>query len=356
MKRYSLKVSSELHGQIRALGSQQKVILSSIDKFFELNLNSTDLPEWRNEKRMDKQLSYAMPDELFQKLADKTAAPTSREVLKLIRRILHWYVEGELSTTQKRLYFDGLDEDLALILKNRMCDEWTHYSTAIEGNTLTLGETSFVLNEGLTISGKSLREHDEISGHARAIDIIYQMLTLDTLREEDLFELHKAVIINAPYDSDKPAGVWKRVENGAYWGREYILFPSPRNTPQLMNNWLKMYNSSSLPESITEAVHLYSELHRAFASIHPFFDGNGRLARLIANLPLLKAGFPPISIDKSQRFDYLELMRNYKIVDEDKASLELSHDHEEFSDFAYLQWKKTLKIVDEVRAIQRERA
>ncbi|MDD2455846.1 MAG: hypothetical protein PHG96_08465 [Kiritimatiellae bacterium] len=71
---------------------------------------------------------------------------------------------------------------------------WTHDSTAIEGNTLTLGDTVKVLELGLTISGKSLREHQEVYGHDRAIDLVYRMLRQPIITEEDLFALHRAVM------------------------------------------------------------------------------------------------------------------------------------------------------------------
>ena len=72
-----------------------------------------------------------------------------------------------------------------------------------------------------------------------------------------------------------------------------------------MSRWLRLYNESNLPMDQDSAVQLYSRLHTLFVAIHPFFDGNGRMARLVANIPLLKAGFPPIAIAPEKRREAL---------------------------------------------------
>ena len=90
-------------------------------------------------------------------------------------------------------FLDGLDNDLKKALLAQLRDVWTHSSTALEGNTLTLGETAFILSEGLTVSGRSLREHQEVSGHALAIELLYGLLKRETpVTPSDLFELHRA--------------------------------------------------------------------------------------------------------------------------------------------------------------------
>lgn len=75
-------------------------------------------------------------------------------------------------------FLSNLDRDLQVSVRNSLRDLWTHTSTALEGNTLTLGDTSFVLNEGLTIGGKSLKDHQEVLGHAKAIEIVYELLAV----------------------------------------------------------------------------------------------------------------------------------------------------------------------------------
>jgi Fic family protein len=79
-------------------------------------------------------------------------------------------------------FFNNLDSDLRTALQAQLRDLWTHTSTAIEGNTLTLGETKFVIEEGLTVSGKPLKDHSEVVGHARALDLIYAMAAMTKLK------------------------------------------------------------------------------------------------------------------------------------------------------------------------------
>ena len=91
-------------------------------------------------------------------------------------------------------FLQDLDNDIREALLAQLRNLWTHTSTAIEGNTLTLGETAFVLEEGLTISGKPLKDHKEVVGHARAIVLIYDLIRRESdLTEKDLFDLHNAV-------------------------------------------------------------------------------------------------------------------------------------------------------------------
>ncbi|CAB1065103.1 hypothetical protein D1BOALGB6SA_9900 [Olavius sp. associated proteobacterium Delta 1] len=87
-------------------------------------------------------------------------------------------------------FFQHLDSDIKTALKAQLRDLWTHTSTAIEGNTLTLGETKFVIEEGLTVAGKPLKDHHEVVGHARAIELIYDMVGKTEIEDTDLFELH----------------------------------------------------------------------------------------------------------------------------------------------------------------------
>ena len=104
-------------------------------------------------------------------------------------------------------FLANLDPDLQKALMTQLRNLWTHTSTAIEGNTLTLGETAFVLEEGLTIAGKPLKDHEEVVGHARAIDLVYDLVKEGReLSEPDLFALHKAVQTEVIVDVYKPVG------------------------------------------------------------------------------------------------------------------------------------------------------
>jgi Fic family protein len=347
MKRFSLKVSQSLFDEIKKKGTQQLAVKNAIE--YLLSSKQYVLPE--NPPKLERQISFSLNDEQLQDLYKLLKIDNTRTLLKVLRYAISQTIRKESALGSFLKY---LDPDLQNILKKRIRDEWTHDSTAIEGNTLTLGETSFILNEGLTISGKSVKEHDEVRGHANAIELIYHLSREKDLTENQLYDLHRAVIVNPPFDIDNPVGAWKKRENGAYWNREYILYPSPRSIPKLMKQWLEQYNSYFDPETPTEAVHIYTWVLLSFTSIHPFYDGNGRLARLLANLKVIKQGFPPITIDSQSRFTYLELIKGIRLL-EPYRNLKMNGDIQGFEQFIYQEWQKTLKLVDEVRSIQRLR-
>lgn len=227
-----------------------------------------------------------------------------------------------------RWFYDGLDDDLRTILLAQMRNLWTHTSTAIEGNSLSLGETAFVLEEGLTIAGKPLKDHQEVFGHAKAIELIYAMLDRDEIGEPDVFLLHQAVLTDHVADIYRPVGAWKMEANftnaigpdGRQFMREY---PAPARVPALMAQWLESFNRYFRePETSQDvAISRYAELHLSFVTIHPFFDGNGRMARLLCNLPVLRSGHPPIVVPTAMRREYLDAISAYQASIADLPSL-----------------------------------
>ena len=204
------------------------------------------------------------------------------------------------------------------IFLEQIRDLWTHSSTALEGNTLTLGDTHAVLAMGLTISGKPLSEHQEIVGHAKAIDLLYQSLA-EPLTKELIYDLHKAVQTEIIHDIFKPIGAWKVEVNGTYAVTSndkqlYLEYANPMHVSALMDEVITTINNTDVATITTKnAVKHYAKIHMAIAHIHPFFDGNGRLARLISNILLLKAGLPPLVIEKSQRREYIECLADYQM-------------------------------------------
>jgi Fic family protein len=264
--------------------------------------------------------------------------------------------------TAKRFY-DGLDPDLKKALLAQVRNLWTHSSTAIEGNTLTLGETDFVLSEGLTIAGKPLKDHKEVEGHARAIDLVYAILDRDAVSEQDLFDLHRAVLTDTVIDIYSPAGAWKREPNStnavAPDGRQIIIeFPAPGAVPSLMEGWVKRFNALS-PATADEAMEAYAISHLELVSIHPFYDGNGRVARLLGNVPVLRAGLPPLVVPVERRLDYLRGIAAYQLSipnfpanDTFPASAERAQFVALCGDFM----SETLECVEHVQALQRARS
>jgi Fic family protein len=263
---------------------------------------------------------------------------------------------------ERGLFYEGLPADLRDQLLKRLAAEWTHESTAIEGNTLTLGETHKVLELGLTIGGKPLRDHQEVYGHARAIDLIYEMVGRPITRE-DLFALHRAVMPLSAVDVLNPVGDWKKEFNGTTGvvdGKSvYMEYAAPSDVPRLMERWLADFNKTRRLERPTQAVAAYVRAHQVFVRIHPFFDGDGRMARLIANLPVLAAGFPPILIPMSRRAEYIDILWRYQnAVGRIGRGSRLLPAHTALREFETLllsEWKNTTLLVEETQQLARER-
>jgi Fic family protein len=215
-------------------------------------------------------------------------------------------------------FLAGLNHSRKTALIKQLRDLWTHTSTAIEGNTLTLGDTHFVLEEGLTISGISIKDHQEVIGHAKAIDILYQSLN-KPITERSIFDLHKAVQTDNVTDIYKPNGLWKIEPNGTYVVTKndeqvYIEYALPNDVPHLMREILIAINAvSQQPIEMGNAHKIYAKIHAGLAHTHPFWDGNGRIARLLSNIPLLRAGLPPIVIPKQERKIYIQLLAEYQL-------------------------------------------
>lgn len=186
--------------------------------------------------------------------------------------------------------------------------EYTYESNRIEGNTLTLQETQLVIEKGLTIGGKSLKEHLEAINHNEAIDFISDLAkNNEPLNERNLLQIH-AIILNS---IDK--------ENAGRYRKVPVLIsgsmhtpPQPYLVPKLMEDFFLFYeeNKSSL-----HPVVLSAEMHERLATIHPFIDGNGRTSRLVMNLILLQNGFPIANIkgDTESRMKYYNALENSRI-------------------------------------------
>ena len=264
-------------------------------------------------------------------------------------------------------FLSDLDPDLQEALLTQLRNLWTHSSTAIEGNTLTLGETAFVLAEGLTISGKPLKDHEEVVGHARAIDLILDWVRKERdLTEADLFALHQAVQTEVVLDIYKPVGGWKTEPNstvGVVDGKQVIFeFAPPADVPRLMADWFDLYRKLSASTRTGEArnaLDAYVKLHISFVRIHPFFDGNGRLARLVANIPVLKAGLPPVIIPREARKAYIDALSAYHFtVGQIRAGEELLPEPrklEAFADLCRGAWQISVDLVEEAFKKQRDR-
>ena len=216
-------------------------------------------------------------------------------------------------------FLEGLGTSRKNALLGQLRDLWTHHSTAVEGNTLTLGDTHFVLEQGLTIAGKPIKDHQEVIGHSRAIDILYKSLSTP-ITEQTLFDLHNAVQTEHVTDIYKPNGAWKVEPNGTNVVTRdnqqiYLEYAKPKDVPHLMREVIDMINVENHPSlELVTAPKVFAKVHAAIAHIHPFWDGNGRIARLLSNIPLLRAGLPPIVIPVVQRQEYIQILAEYEIA------------------------------------------
>ena len=178
--------------------------------------------------------------------------------------------------------------------------EYTYNSNAIEGNTLTLRETDMVLR-GLTVDQKSLKEHLEVIGHKEAFDYVKQLVSENKKKKKKVIkDIHYLVLAN------------KRKDRGVYRKVPVRIMGSTHEPPQpyliasKMEELLKKYKNSD-----EDIVTKLARFHIEFESIHPFIDGNGRTGRLLVNLELMKAGYPPIDIKFTDRLKYYEAFDEY---------------------------------------------
>lgn len=215
----------------------------------------------------------------------------------------------ELQSTFERLYHKKQhlqsSRPLPAIALNKIREslsiEWTYNSNSIEGNTMSLRETQMVLQEGITVKGKSLREHFETHNHDKAIDYLYSIINETyILRSIDILSLHGLVLRSIEEDF---AG---RIRNGGVriTGANFTP-PNANKVPDLLDELIDFINTNPLN---LNAIELATIFHHKLVWIHPFFDGNGRTVRLSMNLLLMRCGFPPAIILKNDRKKYYEAL------------------------------------------------
>ena len=179
--------------------------------------------------------------------------------------------------------------------------ELTYTSNAIEGNTLSPVETTLVIEKGVTVAGKPLKDHLEALDHYDAIRYVRELArTAARFTESDVRNLHRLVM-----QRSRPELTGRYADSNRYVrtdsGRHE--FPSPAEVPALMGEfaaWLK--DASPMPDAAFAA-------HRQLVDIHPFNDGNGRTARLLMNLMLIRGGYPPIAVRPEDRLAYIRALQ-----------------------------------------------
>lgn len=187
-------------------------------------------------------------------------------------------------------------------LREQLKIEWTYNSNAIEGNTLTLRETQLILQHGVTIGGKSLREHFEVINHGGAIDYVEHLADRDTpVTGTDIRQIHQLVLAKI---DDEHAGRYRDVAVRIAGARH--VPPESWDVAARMNEFVR-WLSSRAARSL-HPIERAAQAHHIFVAIHPFIDGNGRTGRLLMNLLLFKDGYPPAVIEKITRKQYYRVL------------------------------------------------
>jgi len=207
-------------------------------------------------------------------------------------RILDLILERKERIDRKK----SLDPSVVGKLRRDLIIEMTYNSNSIEGNALSFSETGMVLEQGITIGGKTMREHLEVTHHEAAMEYILDRVYKRKNELVDILHLHSIILDRIGPDN---AG---RLRTGRIFisGTTHIP-PEPSAVPSLMEEFMiGMDRKGAIP--VEEA----AMMHMSFIDIHPFVDGNGRCARLLLNLLLMRNGYPPILIKKVDRRRYID--------------------------------------------------
>ncbi len=205
---------------------------------------------------------------------------------------------------QKKGRLDGLRPLPAAAvrrLNEQLTIEWIYNSNAIEGNTLTLRETQLILETGLTIGGKSLREHFEVINHKEAIEYVEALAAgEDPITPLRVRQIHRLVLTRIDDDN---AGQYRNLP--VYITGTAHKPPDAWQVPHLMSGWGDWLNG---PAAALHPVERAALAHYRLVAIHPFIDGNGRTARLVMNLLLIREGYPPTIILRINRRQYYRVL------------------------------------------------
>ncbi len=237
------------------------------------------------------------------------ALPHARRAVESLTKLGHFALTDARATLKEcRLAF-------AL---ERLDHGWTYNTTTLEGNTLTLEETREALaNPDAVFPGRPATDTAATRAQGAALQVVAEFIRDDReWRVQDIFRLHTVLMAGSTVDSMKPIGTWKIEDNGtsiqlrgkAQWNDDYA---AAHDVPALMADWLAELNRLRNGADDPFSSHVW--LHACFARIHPFADGNGRMARMLANIPLLAAGLDPVDIPATARDRYLTALADWQM-------------------------------------------
>ena len=240
--------------------------------------------------------SWNIPDDAIKPVYKRVVKPDNKEfIIDLPLDYFDKVDNLKNKLDQKRPF----PKETLRTLKESVNLEWTYNSNGIEGNTLTLKETQVVL-EGITVGGKTLKEHLEAINHEKAILYLDELVKeKNPITEWNIKSIHSLILKDI---DDKNAGNYRK-ENVIIKGASHIP-PDYIKVPELMEKLIVNYKSWKSYHPIVRAALLHGEL----VKIHPFVDGNGRTSRLLMNLDLMNHGYNPVIIKKENRLEYYEAL------------------------------------------------
>jgi len=273
--------------------------LLKLSQVLDLEYN-TLIVAWLKEKFL-----YEIEDSLLGLEALKLAEEELRYKISTIKKSVSKSLQSILEEIDRlQLELNSLRSLDSYKVAQALDLEYTFESNRIEGNTLTLRETDLVINEGLTVSGKSMREHLEAINHTEAIGYVKELVKKKmSLNENTLLGIHQLILRSIhPEDAGKYRNVQVMIQGSVH------LPPQPYLVRKQMEDFFIWYESKK--ESL-HPVLLAAEMHERLVTIHPFIDGNGRTSRLVMNLILLQHGYVIANI----KGDYDTRMQYYKALE-----------------------------------------
>ncbi|MGI8638446.1 MAG: Fic family protein [Pyrinomonadaceae bacterium] len=214
-----------------------------------------------------------------------------------------------------------LDKEAERRIMQKFRLDWNYHSNKLEGNSYSYGETRMLILYGLTAGGKPIKDYEEISGHNEAINYIIDIIKdSEPLTEAFIRHLHKLILVKPYHTNAKTSGgqpTKKLVKVGEYKTEpnhvetvtgEIFYFAEPFETPIKMRELVDWYRDNKQSSEINPII-LAAEFHYRFIRIHPFDDGNGRMARLLMNFILMQNSFPPVVIKNDDKENYIAVLR-----------------------------------------------
>jgi len=217
---------------------------------------------------------------------------------------------------QKEIDAQGeLSADVKKKINYKFRLDWNFYSNSMEGNTLTMDETRSIMVGNLTVGGKPIKDVLEVKGHDNVVENILKMgKGVLRLSEKRIMQMHASIMHEEDEEKKAQIGIWKTIPNTIInYRKEKIDFALPSEVPAKMHDLLNRLNAdidsiNAGKKNAPHPVEVALQFHLDYVTIHPFYDGNGRTARLLTNLILISFGYPPFWIKTEEKTSYYQYL------------------------------------------------